>query len=109
MADRKIDVTFKKSKDYRRIAATGAWGGPTPNAHILCEFFIEALDEPESIKLNIKPDGTHEETERIGGQGYTRELQMGVILRPDVALAIGEWLVKHANNLLSIGKNKTIQ
>jgi len=93
---KEVQVYFRNSPDYQRVHATGAWGGITPQGQILCDFFLDHKENPESITLRIGEDKKVEETDRAGAQQLVRELLVGVILRPDHAHVIGAWLQKNA-------------
>lgn len=100
----KMTVKYKRAQDYRKIGATGAFGSLTPNGHVICEFYIEAPDYPEPFILEVKSDGTGEEIDRAGVKSSTRELQMGVVLRADVALSLGKLLIGQAENVMAQAK-----
>jgi len=104
--EKKIRLEYRKSKDYRYLAATGAYGGPNPQGEIICNFYVEYqevvdrflyLDEKAGI---IKKE---EDIEDIKGEGkkLIRELQFGVVMRPDIAKVIGEWLVIESEKVIS--------
>jgi hypothetical protein len=101
LLNKRFDIVFTKSADYRIVAATGAWGGPTPQGEILCSFFVEYASEPKSLKIEIGPNGQTKELEK-GTQKtrYIREQQIGVVLRPDIAKSVGQWLIEHADNIM---------
>jgi hypothetical protein len=93
MGDMKI--LFKRAADYRIIPVTGAWGGLNPQGEIIFDLFVEKL-EIESIQVRVEPDGSPVETAREG-EVHVRESQIGVVVRPDIAKSIGEWLIQKAN------------
>lgn len=94
----KFKIHFTKASSYKIIPATGAWGGPTPQGELLCNFFVEYRDAPDNIEMEIE-GGRAKEPERIEAD-FIRELQMGVIIRPDIAKSIGEWLVRKADEIM---------
>ncbi len=58
MAELKKKVTeieFTKSKDFRTIAATGAWGGPNPQGEIVCNFYVDRQQFPDDLVVEIDP------------------------------------------------------
>lgn len=96
-----VSIKYQKPSDYKIIPATGAYGGTTPQGEILCNFYVEYQVPPDSIKLEINPaDGTSEEIEKVVKDSYIRELNVGVLMRPDIAKSIGEWLIKQANAVI---------
>jgi len=103
-AVQKLTITYKRAQDYRRISATGAFGGLTPNGHVMCELYVEASDYPGPFTFEIRDDGTGQEVDKPEVKGCIRELQMGVVFRPDVALSVGKFLVNQAEAVLAQAK-----
>lgn len=95
-----IKITFKKAADYRIIPVTGAWGGVSPQGEIIFDLFVEKLEVPESVKIKVEPGRPPVEMAREG-QVHIRESQIGVVVRPDIARSLGEWLIQKANEAAS--------
>lgn len=93
---KELPIHFRQSPNYQRIHATGAWGGITPQGQILCNFFFDYKENPETVTLRVGEAGEVQETGRAGEQKVVREMLAGIILRPDHAYAIGAWLQKNA-------------
>lgn len=98
-----ITIYYPKADYYRILPATGAFGGPTPSGDILAEFFVERKSAPEKMILEIS-EGKITELSREGEQ-HIRELQVGILIRPDVAHAIGVWLIEKAKQF-GVGETK---
>ncbi len=98
-----INVKYKKSKEFKKVPVTGVWGGPGPNGDIICNFFVEENDIPESIEVRINmKTGEHSEVQHHEGKNATvRELQVALVMRPDIAKVIGKWLIEKADVVLS--------
>jgi len=92
---KELEIIFEKATDYRLIAATGAWGGVSPQGEVIFDLFVDKFDPPDSMTVRIPSDGPTEE-KKIGGERHVRESQVGVILRPDIAMIIGRWLISKA-------------
>lgn len=86
-----IKVFYEKSKDYRLIPATGAYGGVSPNGEVIIDFYVERRDSPESITLEIDDQGKAIEKSPVRSR-FIREKQFGIVLRPDIALTIGKFI-----------------
>jgi hypothetical protein len=95
-----IKITFRKAPGYRIIPVTGAWGGVNPQGEIVFDLFVEKLEVPESIRIRVEPGRPPAEIAREG-QVHVRESQMGVVVRPDIARSLGEWLIQKANEAAS--------
>lgn len=92
-----IKIKYSKSNDYKIIPATGAWGGLSPNNEVILDLFVEKHVHPESIEIEIENGrkvGEKQEVENI----FIREAQIGIVLRPDIAYLIGEWLIGKAKD-----------
>lgn len=108
IAKKEIQIKFTKAADYRKFAATGVWGGPTPQGEIFCEFYVECQDLPELIKMEIDPfQGTQDELEKKTSGLFIREIQVGILMRPDIAKSVGEWLIRHADTMLKLKPDAT--
>lgn len=91
---------YTKAPYYKKVSATGVVGGATPNGGLIVHFFHESQDLPETIRINIDAKGMKEESLQ-GELGYTRELQVGVVLDTNTARAVGQWLIDRANEISS--------
>lgn len=92
----KVLVEYSKSKEYRMIAATGAWGGVSPQGEVICNFFVEQTAEPGKIEMTLDAQGkaVAESIEKKSElKTFVRELQIGIVMRPDIAKSIGQWLI----------------
>lgn len=92
-----IKIKFEKSNDYKIIPATGAWGGLSPNNEVIFDLFVEKHVYPESIEIEIENDRKVGEKQKLEDI-FIREAQIGVVLRPDIAYLIGEWLIGKAKD-----------
>lgn len=90
-----IKIYYEKSKDYRLIPVTGAYGGVSPNGEIVIDFYVERRDSPKTIMLEIDEHGKGKEKSSVG-QRFIREKQFGIVLRPDIALTIGQFILDKA-------------
>jgi len=99
-----IPIKYTKSKDCRYVPATGAWGGVSPHGEIICNFYVEYQDAPETSEL-VSPDGKlmQERRDKNEKKRHHREIQVAVVMRPDIARSIGEWLIKESDKMLFSG------
>ena len=95
---KEVEVAFVKSNEFRTIAATGAWGGPNPQGEIVCSFYVERQQFPDELVVETDPM-TKKPIEKTKKQKLVREMQVSVIMRPDIAKSIGEWLVNNAKQV----------
>jgi hypothetical protein len=96
-----LPIKYKRASDFKLIPATGAFGGPNPNGEIICNFFIEYRSFPENLSVVVEDGKVPMQVESGKDDAtYIRELQAGIVMRPDIARLIGEWLVREANKAL---------
>jgi len=93
-------VQFSRATDYRIIPATGAWGGVTPNGEIVFDLYVERQESPESIEIEVVDGKQVGEKRYPQPQPIEREAQIGVVVRPDIAKAIGEFLIGMADKAI---------
>ena len=91
---RKATYLYSRASDYKVVAATGVYGGPTPSGHIRVEFFVDYASNPVKTVHAVTPEGrVGEELEREPtSRSITREFQIGVVFTPDVAESLARWL-----------------
>lgn len=94
-----VTVHFTKAPDYRLLPVSGAWGGPSLVGDIVVDFFVEKITAPDTVVMRMQPSGVATEVSRSEQQNI-REIQVGLVLRPDVALSVGNWLVEKASLVL---------
>lgn len=104
MAAKMPNIRYEKRDHYEIFPVSGAFGGPNPKGDsIVCQFYFEYIEPDE--KLTLKPidgsDSSFREDSTTQRKGV-RLLQTGIYLTPNQARSIGEWLVRHADEILGI-------
>ncbi|MGA9460699.1 MAG: hypothetical protein WBV16_13440, partial [Desulfobaccales bacterium] len=77
---RQVTDYYEKNNNYKLLPATGAFGGVNPSGDIIVDFFVERHSVPEKIIYEIGPSGNKEIKRE--GQKVVREMQVGIILKP---------------------------
>ncbi|MBD3337483.1 MAG: hypothetical protein GF353_00150 [Candidatus Lokiarchaeota archaeon] len=95
-----FNIDFSKSKNYNIYPATGAYGGLSPNGEIICHFFIEYEKLPDNIKVSVDVNSGKVKENKKTDKTYTRDIQCTLVLRPDIAKSIADWLLKNANKVI---------
>ena len=90
-----IKFKYTKSSDFKTLPATGAWGGVTPHGDISINFFLEQPTIPNSATIK-KKDNSIEQDHDPPKAEFEREFQVGIVMRPDRALVVGNWLIERA-------------
>ncbi len=88
-----FEILFTRASGYRVIPATGAWGGLSPNGEVVFDLYVEKRQNPERIKIETAGGKPTSEMRFPDPQPFVREAQIGIVLRPDIAKAIGEFLI----------------
>ncbi len=103
----KITVSFRKSPDYRIYPATGAWGGATPDGHILMNIIVEHATLPSYQTFAVQEGGRIDHTQPLDsvatGDGE-RDVLCGIMFSVSTARAVAQWLNNHADKLEQGGR-----
>ena len=88
---------FSESTDYKIYAANGAWGGITPRAEYMIEFFLEKQSRPNSVKYSMDSEIKlgNEISRKFSGNKFTREVQCGVVISIAQAETIANWILEN--------------
>lgn len=88
-----IRYTFIKSPFFRTIFMNGAWGGVTPRGQLQMSIYTEHHPFPEFTINEVSPEGIlGAETDRSQIEGYTREIEVNVIMNLREAVSLRNWL-----------------
>jgi hypothetical protein len=101
---KKIVLQWENNPDRKTFTATGAYGGPSPDREaLIINFFIDRNSLPNYEEF--EPD-EHNQIRMDAGRkvsrgDFVREVQHTLVLTPNVALKIGNWLIKRSNEMLN--------
>ncbi len=88
-----IKFTYKKRNDNQVFYVDGLFGGLTPKGMLYIDLFQERMPTPKEIRFNLTDEGRlGEEIERNSIAGVVRDVQCGLVMNMDTALAIKNWL-----------------
>ena len=108
MAD--IKVKTKKDRDHRVIPGSGVWGGVTPHGMVYFDVILETPEPPAVTTVHVN-EATGERTEAVlepKEPAVERILMTGIIVRPEIARAIGHWLIEKADEADLLGKEGVV-
>jgi hypothetical protein len=91
----KVKFHYIKSNDFRVIHTDGMFGGLTPTGDIFVSLFNQRPPIPQITVQAIKETGELGDeilAERVSKDGIIRQLEVGILMRPDVAEAMVKWL-----------------
>jgi len=93
--------THSESKYYQKLPANGAIGGATPRGEVMCHFYFESVVLPNSAELLVEGSGPVKEISTESSEyNIVRELQAGIVLSPETAKSVGEFLIRNAEIVL---------
>ena len=96
-----LRVIYSESKYYQKIPANGAVGGATPRGEVMCNFYFESVVLPNSVELLVEGSGPVKEIATKSSEyDFVRELQVGMVLSPETAKSVGEFLIRNAEIML---------
>lgn len=95
-----VKFIFKKTDDYKMHFINGAYGGLTPHGDVVCNFFFEYRELPESEDAVVS--GGKVDPVPNKQLNMIRELKAGIILTPAQAMTIGKWLQDKAGEFEKI-------
>jgi hypothetical protein len=98
-----ITIVFEKSKDKVTVPATGAFGGPTPDgASVVANIFVEYASIPSYVTHEVGEGGrvSLDQGKPVRRGEITREVQATLVMNPENARQLGDWLVKNSEQAL---------
>ncbi len=95
-----LKIKYEYSRDYKKVPATGAWGGLAPNGDVVVNFFVESQTPPDSVTVQVDEVGNVlKETRTMREYSTIREIMVGVVLSPQTVKSIGEFLINYVDNI----------
>lgn len=103
---RKQKIRFTQSKDYKRVHASGFFGGVSPTGHLQFDVYEEFRNSPETITIEID-EKTGEVVNEIANPKepeVNRLKHVGVTIPIDTIPGIIEWLNRKLEEYETIQK-----
>ena len=91
-----VRFRFDRDPSFRLIPVNGVWGGPTPSGDVRIELFYERQATPERMERSFDEDsglGSILSREPAANE-YLRTILVGLMLTPEKAISIGEFLIE---------------
>ena len=95
---KQISIVYEKVSGKPTVTATGAFGGPSPDRQsIVAQLYVEHGSVPSVVSHSIREDMSVDlqHGDAISRGDITREIQATLVLSPEAAVVIGNWLVRH--------------
>jgi len=102
---KKIEYKFKRLNNYNVVNVDGIWGGATTHGKLFMELYSEAPFEIESVTHEVKDGQIGSEIERLpktidSDTAITQRLiHTAIVMSPDTAESIGQWMIDEAKKL----------
>jgi len=84
----------EKAEDYRLHFTNGAYGGLTPHGDLVCNFFFEYRSLPDMETADVIDGKLYPIESSSPEVEMIRELQTGVIMTPNEAKNLAQWLLQ---------------
>ena len=94
----RVALNYIKSNFFRVIHADGCHGGITPQGFVQMAIFSERLPIPQRVVYQLSPQGVliDPPMESIGREGAIREVEVEMLMTPEMARSLGAWLLDKA-------------
>jgi hypothetical protein len=98
---KRVKFNLKKAADYKTIPVNGAWGSVAVHGNIAVDLYVERTSSPEFIEHQMVGDGLGPEETSFSSDIHEvdRVSQVGMLLTPSAARAIGQWLIEKADEV----------
>lgn len=94
-----LSFVYKEVRDKPSIPATGAWGGPTPDGSaVVVHLYVEYGAVPSVMTFDVEAGGRVDlnKGEAVTRGDATREVLATLVLAPENAASIGQFLIDKA-------------
>jgi hypothetical protein len=92
-----IKFFYEKGKYFRVAHIDGAIGGLTPTRDIFVSLYSQRSALPQIVEQQITPEGKlGAVVDTTGKRGIFREMEIGIVITPEVAIELADFLKQHA-------------
>jgi len=95
---RKVRFIYIPLESNEKHFINGAYGGLTPRGEIICNFFFEYRELPDSEEATFEGDKLNVLIAPITEPEIIREIKCSIIMNPAQARSIAKWLVEKADD-----------
>lgn len=102
------EIFFSDGQALDVRPCSGVWGGVTPNGLLQANFFVDVVKMPTSVVLQRDPAtnaATQSEVKGLPSSDkaeYIRQFVSGLLMRPEEAMHVGQWLITNAAELIAL-------
>ena len=88
-----VRFVYGSSREFRQVSVSGVIGSMTPHGLLLAHLFFEKHQLPQEQTGIVHPDGRLElPTVPTPVPTLEREIQVALVMTPEVALSVAQWL-----------------
>ena len=94
---KEISIVTERSPNAQTIAATGVWGGASPDLNaVIAHFYVEYQSTPNIITITPDEHGAIDINSgtRTARGDVTRVIQGSIVLSPELAESLSRWLIE---------------
>jgi len=92
-----IKFFYEKGKYFRVAHVDGAIGGLTPTRDIFVSLYSQRSALPQIVEQQVTPEGKlGAVVDTTGKHGIFREMEIGIVVSPEVANELATFLMQHA-------------
>jgi hypothetical protein len=97
-------IHYQERTDKPTIPVSGAYGGPSPDGNlVVAHVYVEQATLPSHVTHPVKGNRVDlREGHEIRRSEATREVQATLVLSPEAAIALGEFLMRHAGSAMAV-------
>ena len=92
-----VKFVYIKPEKYEVHYINGAYGGFTPRGELLCNFFFEYQRLPSEEVASVKDNRLSTIKTDISKNEVLRELKVGVVMKPEEAKNLADWIYTKLN------------
>lgn len=87
---------------------SGVWGGITPTGLVQANFYVDVIKMPTSVVFQRDPETGEAASPQLVGAPpsdkaeYLRQFISGLVMRPEDAMGIGQWLLTNAAEIIAM-------
>lgn len=90
-----VTITYKSSPDRRTVAINGAVGGILNGPEVVVDLYVERGSLPDvTQQLDVQGQPVYASETPINSYSKTREIQTTLVLNPEMAIGLGQYLIK---------------
>jgi hypothetical protein len=106
----RVKFNYLKGSAFRTVHVDGVFGGVAPSGFLNMSVFTERHAIPQAQTFELKEDGNlgNEIAEdRIGREGFTRELEVNLVMSVEMVKKLHGWLGEQLTKLEGVAPKRS--